>query len=178
MKMHAPVSSMRIIVAILALTIFSASRAQAPVCENCALVALQSSVPDVNAALSIIDSCLQNVESSAFQHFDATDNDYCRDNPASVQALRLANLELRLAALEGNMGTFCCSASECKANCPEDSSVLLPTCDCTNNAPHQPALLTTLDPVTRIKNLANRVPAVGLEFGLPCPSDCGGGNLP
>jgi hypothetical protein len=131
-----------------------------PTCNIAVLQRLQSSVSDVNEALSTLASCIAYFDATSFEHIKSDNSDYCLDSPSSDPALRLANIELRLAAFEGTQQTFCCSQAECAANCPNANNLMGITCDADCKTPHKPGLLTTLDPTTRIQNVANRVLAL------------------
>ncbi len=148
-------------------------------CNNKDLAALVCAVPDVNAALSTLGSCFNSLDSqSTWDHTDSqTNKNYCQDNPALDPALRLANLELRLAAFEGDAGTFCCNDQECQKNCPQEVSIMTASCNADCKTAHKPGLLTTLDPVERIKNLASRLLAIQPQ--IECGScSCPGSTTP
>lgn len=146
----------------------SMSQDSEPTCNVATLKNLQTSVPEVNQALSTLASCIAYFDNTSFEHIKSDSSDYCLDNPSSDPALRLANIELRLAAFEGNQQTFCCSQAECAANCPNADDLMGITCSADCKTPHKPGLLTTLDPTTRIQNVANRILAIKplIETGI------------
>jgi hypothetical protein len=131
-----------------------------PTCDVATISSLQTAVHDTDAALTALATCFDYLDNQSFNHLAPDNSDYCSDDASQDPALRLANLELRLAALEGNTNTFCCSATECSANCPEATGLMGITCSADCKTPHQQSLLTTLDVVPRIQNVANRILAV------------------
>lgn len=137
--------------------------AQASSCDLKAVAALQTAGRDQGKALTTLAACLAGFDNDNYQHI-GDNGDYCVDNAKTDPSIRLANIELRLAAYEGYAGTFCCSTAECAANCPTPQDLDSSTCNADCKTPHQSSLLTTLDPVTRIKNVAGRLLAVNQQL--------------
>lgn len=145
--------------------------------DQVGLAALQDHVSDTKSALDIIASCLAYIDSNyTITHLDNATNTYCTDDPEADILLRLTNFEILLATIETGANTFCCSTKECAANCPTNTNLGAYTCASDCKTPHPPGLLTTLEPTTRIQNLAKRLlavePLINVENPIESTTSC------
>jgi hypothetical protein len=165
--------------ALLADTYIDDGKVQASL-KACLKPLAQAPSADAAGALSLFARAFNYINQSVGTHINLTTFDnkpYCQDNASQEPLLRLANFEIQLAAIEENVGTFCCSADECAANCPTPANLYSDTCD-DQCKPHPPALLTTLDAGPRIQNVAKRLLAVMpkatfLAVGSSCQAPSG-----
>ncbi len=151
--------------------------------DNAALTALLTKVPNVESALNTIAQSLNYLDTTyILTHVDDEGNPYATDDLKQDVNLRLINFEIRLAAMEETAGSFCLSEQECAANCPKANTLTAYTCGPDCKKAHRLALISTLEPASRIKDLANRLLAVAPLLNTTTPpaslSNCSGGATP
>lgn len=127
-------------------------------CDATALATLEKDVSSISQALQTLSDCFNYLDNTSYTHLKNDGTSYCATDPKQSPELQLAHMESHIASLESSQGTYCCSAEECKDNCPGTGSTSN-TCD-PDCKPHAPAFINTLEVKPRIQNIANRLRSI------------------
>lgn len=117
----------------------------------------------INQALVDIAAAINTIEDGAYYDrvLPANDQRGISVDPKNI-VTNLANLELRIAALEGQKQTFCCSDEECALNCPNATTMTGTTCTINPECKPHPSSIVDLKAGnrTRAENIIKRAIAL------------------